>query len=155
MLDAVISHPLCAISTGAILVGAEHGCRNPAASGTFPRVLGHFARERGLFSMEEAVRRMTSLPAQRMGLRDTGRLTRGDWADLVVFDPRTIGDGDWPRSEPQATGIRAVIVSGEIVVRDGNLMPGVSSGRILRRSAGAQRQPDVFQESETLQAAVG
>ena len=58
------------ISTGAILVGADHGYRNPGASGAFPRVLGHFARERGLFSMEEAVRRMTSFPTQRMGLRD-------------------------------------------------------------------------------------
>jgi N-acyl-D-amino-acid deacylase len=137
----VISHPLCAISTGAILVGGDDGCRNPAASGAFPRVLGHFARERGLFSMAEAVRRMTSLPAQRMGLRDTGMLTRGDWADVVVFDPGRIGAAGWPCRDVQPTGIRAVVVSGQIVVRDGKVIPGVSPGRILRRSADGRISP--------------
>ncbi len=152
VLEAVISHPSCAISTGAILVGADHGYRNPAASGAFPRVLGHFARERGLFSMEEAVRRMTSFPAQRMGLRDAGTISEGYWADLVVFDPRTVGDSDWPRSEPQATAIRAVVVSGEVVVRDGKVIPGLSPGRILRRSASVRLQPDSVHKSEPIQA---
>jgi N-acyl-D-amino-acid deacylase len=152
VLEAVISHPSCAISTGAILVDADHRYRNPAASGAFPRVLGHFARERGLFSMEEAVRRMTSFPAQRMGLRDAGTLSEGCWADLVVFDPRTVGDSDWPRSEPQAAGIRAVVVSGEVVVRDGKVIPGLSPGRILRRSAGVRHQPGGVHKSEPIRA---
>src|SRR5690606_902289 len=65
---------------------------HPRLWGAFPRVLGHYARERKLFSLQEAVRRMTALPAARFGLRDRGRLAEGAMADLVLFDPATVKD---------------------------------------------------------------
>jgi N-acyl-D-amino-acid deacylase len=95
-LAAVLSHPLCAFGTNAILLAPDHPCQNPAAHGAFPRVLGHFSRDLGLFSLEEAIRRMTSYPAERIGLTDMGRVAEGSWADVVVFDPETVSDNGWP-----------------------------------------------------------
>lgn len=110
------------------------GFPHPGAYGAFPRVLGHYVRDRGLLRLEEAVRRMTLLPAQRLGLRDRGRVQPGCAADLVVFDPRTVAD----RStfiEPRrfAAGIDAVLINGRPVVRDGGYRPH-PAGRVLRRT---------------------
>ncbi|KYF90912.1 N-acyl-D-amino acid deacylase [Sorangium cellulosum] len=131
-LRAVLSHPLCAFETDAILT--RRGRHNPASFGTFPRVLGHYSRDLGLFRLEEAVRRMTSLPAERIGLRDVGRIVPGHWADLVVFDPATVADNTTPgRAEAPPSGIRAVLITGEEVARDGALTSKTRQGRVLRR----------------------
>ena len=131
-LQAVLSHPLCAFMTDTILT--RHGLQNPASFGTFPRILGRYSRDLGLFSLEEAVHRMTSFPAERMGLSDVGRVAKGVWGDLVVFDPATVADNttsDRPEAPP--TGIRAVLISGQIVAQDGKLVGGQRRGRILRK----------------------
>jgi N-acyl-D-amino-acid deacylase len=131
-LQAVLAHPLCAFMTDTILT--RHGLQNPASFGTFPRILGRYSRDLGLFSLEEAVRRMTSFPAQRMELADVGRVAQGAWGDLVVFDPETVADNtasDCPEASP--TGIHAVLISGRVVARDGKLVGGQRRGRILRR----------------------
>ncbi|WP_437977117.1 amidohydrolase family protein [Sorangium sp. So ce295] len=131
-LRAVLSHPLCAFETDAILT--RRGQHNPASFGTFPRVLGHYSRDAGLFRLEEAVRRMTSLPAERIGLRDVGRILPGHWADLVVFDPATVADNTTPRrADAPPTGIRAVLITGEVVAQDGALTSKTRQGRLLRR----------------------
>jgi N-acyl-D-amino-acid deacylase len=90
--------------------------RHPRGAGTFPRVLGRFVRERGWLSLEEAIRKMTSLPAWRLGLKDRGRVAAGYVADLVLFDPATVIDNA-TFTEPfrLSTGIVGVWVSGERV----------------------------------------
>lgn len=131
-LRAVLSHPLCAFETDAILT--RRGRHNPASFGTFPRVLGHYSRDLGLFRLEEAVRRMTSLPAERLGLRGVGRIVPGHWADLVVFDPAAVADNTTPgRADAPPSGIRAVLITGEVVAQDGALTSKTRQGRLLRR----------------------
>ncbi|WP_438015931.1 amidohydrolase family protein [Sorangium sp. So ce315] len=132
-LRAVLSHPLCAFETDAILT--RRGRHNPASFGTFPRVLGHYSRDLGLFRLEEAVRRMTSLPAERIGLREVGRIVPGHRADLVVFDPATVADNTTSgRADAPPSGIRAVLITGEVVAQDGALTSKTRQGRLLRRS---------------------
>ena len=108
---------------------------HPRLWGTFPRVLGHYARDEGLFSLEEAVRKMTGLPASRFGLTDRGVLRAGAVADLVLFDPETVIDNatfDAPTAPAQ--GIELVIVAGRSVWRDG-ATTGARPGRAIRLQA--------------------
>jgi N-acyl-D-amino-acid deacylase len=133
-LRTLLSHPWASIETDAILTG--RGVPHPAAYGAFPRVLGHFARDSGLFSTEEAVRKMTALPAERLGLRGRGRIADGYAADLVVFDPNTVADNTTFR-QPAAppTGIEHVFVNGQPVVEEGRVTTSARAGRVLRRGA--------------------
>lgn len=106
---------------------------HPRLWGTFPRVLGHYARDAGLFPIEEAVRRMTALPAARFGLTGRGRLAPGGFADIVVFDPETILDrATFDEPARPAAGIDTVLVNGRPVWRDG-APTGERPGRALRR----------------------
>jgi N-acyl-D-amino-acid deacylase len=104
---------------------------HPRSFGTFPRVLARYVREQKLLTLEDAVRKMTALPADRAGLADRGRIGLGQKADLVLFDPQTIADTatfDRPRSAP--LGIRAVFVNGVLTVENGR-PTGARAGRIL------------------------
>lgn len=131
-LRAVLSHPRCAFETDAILTRRGH--QNPASFGTFPRVLGRYSRDLGLFSLEEAVRRMTSMPAERIGLKDVGRIAPGRHADLVVFNPAEVADNTtMEKTEAAPSGIRAVLVTGEVMAQDGALVSKARKGRVLRR----------------------
>lgn len=134
-LRAILSHRLCTIGTNA--ASTRTGPQNPSVTGAFPRVLGRYARDLGLMSLEEAVRRMTSLPAARLGLTGMGRVAAGYRADLTLFDPDRIGDPAEPeRPEALPVGVRAVLVSGVPVVEDGVVHEGVLPGRVLRRPGG-------------------
>ena len=105
---------------------------HPRLWGTFPRVLGHYARDVGLFSLEEAVRRMSGLPAAQFGLTDRGILRAGAHADLVLFDPETIADrATWETPTEPAAGIELVMVNGRVTWRDG-LSTENRPGRALR-----------------------
>ena len=96
-------------------------------------MLGHYARELGLFAMEEAVRRMTSLPAERFGLTGRGRLKQNYAADLVLFDPKTVKDrATFEDPKQVSAGIVAVWVNGKTVWHDGKAT-GARPGRALRR----------------------
>jgi len=131
-LRTVLSHPLCSFMTDTILT--QQGRHNPASFGTFPRILGTYSRDQGLFSLEEAVRRMTSFPSDRIGLKDVGRVAQGLWADLVVFDPKKVADNTRrDRADAPPSGIRAVVLSGKVVVQEGRLVNGTRCGRVLRR----------------------
>ena len=108
---------------------------HPRLWGCFPRVLGHCARALGLFSMEEAVRRMTGLPARRFGIPDRGVLREGAFADLVLFDPQTVADtATFEAPISPAAGIDLVMVAGRAVWRDG-AATGARPGRAIRLQA--------------------
>jgi N-acyl-D-amino-acid deacylase len=108
------------------------GIPHPRTYGTFPRVFGRFVRGRRTLTIEEAVYRMTALPARQFGLRERGTIARGGWADLVVFDPEAIVDrATYADPFVQATGIDHVYVNGRAVMRDG-AATGARPGRVLR-----------------------
>jgi len=105
---------------------------HPRSYGTFPRVLGEYAREQRTITLPQAVHKMTGLPARRLGLRDRGEIKVGARADLVVFDARRVGDVatyDDPHRYP--TGIEQVVVNGRFVIKDGE-HTGSLPGRVLR-----------------------
>jgi N-acyl-D-amino-acid deacylase len=131
-LEAVLSHDLCLFETDAAVKST--GYPNPASLGTFPRILGRFVRERGLFGLEDAIRRMTSASAERFGIGDRGVLARGKAADLVIFDPAAVSDSPPVFARPAARprGIRHVFVNGRQVVRDSRFVKGSPAGRVLR-----------------------
>lgn len=107
---------------------------HPRMTGTFPRVLAKYVREEAVLSIEEAVRKMTSLPAQTFGLKRKGLLKEGLDADLVIFDPHTVKDGstyEEPNRPPQ--GIFNVFVNGQLAAENGHIR-GATSGQVLRRN---------------------
>jgi N-acyl-D-amino-acid deacylase len=106
---------------------------HPRLWGTFPRVLGHYCRELGLFPLEEAVRRMTGVPASVFGLENRGVIREGAFADLVVFDPeRVIDQADFTDPKQPSIGIELVLVNGRPVWREA-AWTGERPGRLLRR----------------------
>lgn len=108
------------------------GKPHPRAYGTFPRILGHYVRETRLLSLEEAVRKMTSLPAQRVGLQHRGLLKPGFFADVTVFDPKTVIDkATFENPHQYSEGIRLVLVNGRAVWENG-AFAGNYPGRPLR-----------------------
>ena len=126
-----LSHPGRSLVTDAWDIGK--GSPHPGAYGAYPRVLGHYVMERRILTLEEAIRKMTSLPASRMGLARRGVVREGAFADLVVLDPRRVRERATcadPRVYPD--GIEQVFVNGRGAVRDGRLT-GEQAGRVLRR----------------------
>ena len=110
-LRQLLAHPRAAVISNAALTAA--GVPNPAAYGAFPRLLGRYARDHPIFPLEKAVRRATSLPADRIGLRDAGRIAEGYRADLVILDPATVADSGWPGQPPgPPAGIHGVLIAG-------------------------------------------
>lgn len=99
---------------------AEHGPVHPRGYGTYPRVLGKYVRDEGVLTLEEAIRKMTSAVASRLNLRERGLLQPGYYADVVIFDPATVGDrATFANPHQISTGIRDVWVNGARVVADG------------------------------------
>ena len=137
-VDRVLGHPLVMVgSDGASMAPTGRAAEarpHPRSYGTFARVLGLYTRERGVFDLPTAVRKMTSMPADQIGLADRGRVARGKKADLVVFDAATVEDTatfEDPHRYP--VGIHHVLVNGVSVVQDGT-HTGARPGRALRRS---------------------
>lgn len=126
----VMAHPSTMIGSDGLPMG---GKPHPRLYGTFPRVIGHYARESGLMPLEEAIHRMTAMPAKKFHLADRGVIREGAFADLVIFDAKVILDTATyadPRRYP--AGISHVFVNGTGVVRDGAHI-GARPGRALRR----------------------
>jgi len=110
------------------------GKPHPRYYGTFPRVLGKYAREEKLFSLSTAVKKMTSMPARKLGLSNRGLLAKDCYADIVVFNPETVMDNATfvnPHQFP--SGIEYVIVNGKITVNQGT-HTGARAGTVLRHS---------------------
>jgi len=132
-MEIVLRSPLSSFCSDSWATAPRMGGKpHPRVYGTFPRVLGRYVRERRILSLEEAVRKMTSLPAGKLGLQDRGLIREGFWADIVVFDPNTVMDKATyqdPHQYPQ--GIHYVIVNGQVVVERGN-HTGRLPGKVLR-----------------------
>jgi N-acyl-D-amino-acid deacylase len=123
-------------SDGAIAVPGDSA--HPRYTGTFPRVLGHYVRELHILTLEDAVRKMTSAPADFLGLQGRGRLAVGAAADIVVFDPALVIDrSTWKNPTAPPVGISDVIVNGILVLKDGK-MTGKAPGEYLKRGGGSQ-----------------
>ena len=151
-LQAVWRHPLCMISSDGLVQPlprpGDDASYWPCSFGEYTGLLERFVRDRPVLRLEEAVRKMTSLPAQRFGLWDRGVLRPGARADVVVFDLEQVRDratNPWPHSYPfenipprYAEGIDYVFVNGEAVVWEG-VHTGVRSGRVLRGPGGRRR----------------
>jgi N-acyl-D-aspartate/D-glutamate deacylase len=129
----LLSDPDCCVMTD--IVGADFDHGNPVAYGAFPKVLGLFARERGLMTQEEAVRRMTSLPAEQMQLRDRGVIRRGAHADITIFDPERVASRA-SFSDPcrRAEGIEQVLINGRVVLDGATYDARALAGSVLRRT---------------------
>lgn len=127
-VDRVMQHAQsCIASDGSVFEFGE-GNPHPRSYGCFPRVLRHYVRERKLLTLEEAIRKMTSLPAARMRWENRGVLRKGAWADVVVLDPATVTDqATFATPHRYSTGVNDVIVRGRAVLADGKLtgeLPG-------------------------------
>lgn len=131
-LEKVLAKDYCLFETDALVKAA--GFPNPAAAGTFPRLLGTYVRDKQLFSLENAIHRMTGASAARFGLHDTGTLEKGKAADIVCFDPETVGyaydDPSRPPEKPE--GIKHVFLNGKQVVNTGAYVEPLKAGRVIR-----------------------
>jgi len=116
-LRKIISHPRASICTDAIITG--RGLPHPATYGTFPKVLGYFCRDLRLFTMEEAVRKMTSANLQRFGIRDRGLIREECFADITIFDETIVSEkGTYLDPAHFPEGIKYVVINGTIVLQN-------------------------------------
>ena len=132
-----LSHPLGMIGSDGLAISPTgiHGSEqhHPRFYGTYPRILGRYVREQSIMSLETAVEKMSGMPAERLGLKDRGRVEEGLVADLAVFDPDTVIDrSSFEDPHQLAGGVPHVFVAGEPVVSDG-AHTGARPGRVLRR----------------------
>ncbi len=141
-LERILAHPLGMVCSdgGAFAIDGptRRGSPHPRGAGTFPRILGRYVRERRVLTLPEAIRKMTSMPADRLHLPQRGRLLPGMFADVVAFDPATVADTatfEQPFAYP--VGIPLVIVNGTVALRDGARSP-TQTGRALRSAASSR-----------------
>ena len=134
-VERIMRHPSVAVAADSGLLDPERGGRpHPRGYGNNARVLGHYVRERQVLPLEEAVRRMTSLPAEHFRLAGRGRIAPGAAADLVLFDPKTVRDvATFDAPHAYAAGIPHVVVNGVLVVR-GGAQTGARPGVVIARS---------------------
>ena len=132
-VEAIMSHPQTMIASDGRLVALGDGHPHPRWYGTFPRVLGLYSRERGILELEEAVLKMTFMPAKRIGLAKRGQVKIGWFADLVVFDSETIIDrATFQNPHQYPVGIEWVLVNGKIALANGDYRD-LRSGKVLRK----------------------
>ena len=135
----ILSHPLSMVGTDASGMDTTAELDDPQAGahprgwGTYPKVLGEYVREEKVLSLEEAIRKMTSLPASFLNLNDRGMIKKGFWADLLLFDPKTIASrATFEKPCEAPAGIRAVFVNGQKVIEEGEFQ-NMYPGRVLHR----------------------
>ena len=129
-----IAHPLLMIGSDSLALATGQGGKpHPRTYGTFPRVLGKYVRDERLLSLEEGVRKMTSMAAETFGLSDRGVLAASKAADITIFDAATVADqATFDAPHQYSTGIDYVIVNGQVVVEHGVQHP-VLPGQVLRK----------------------
>ncbi len=130
-IQRVLRHPASMIASDGQVVAFGRASPHPRSYGTFVRVLGRYVRDLKVLGLEDAIRRMSSYPAQRIGLTDRGILREGMKADLVMFDPETVRDmSTFERPHQYAQGVSLVLVNGQIAFENG-AMTAARSGRVL------------------------
>ena len=133
-VERIMRHPMVAVASDSGVIAFGSGVPHPRGMGNTVRVLGRYVRERKVVSLEEAVRKMTSLPANQFALAGRGAIRVGAAADLVVFNPDKVGDvATFAAPHAYPTGISTVIVNGTLAVRAGEPV-GARSGQVIRRS---------------------
>lgn len=131
-VDLIMQHPMTSIASDGPLTVFGVGSPHPRTYGTFARVLGSYVRDRNILSLEEAVRKMTSLPAQILSIKGRGLIKEGYFADIAIFDPKTIIDkATFEDPHQYAVGVSSVIVNGVIVIDQG-IHNGNKPGKVLR-----------------------
>lgn len=131
----ILAHPLSMIETDGDPVGLGEGYPHPRSYGAFPRVLARYVRELKVITLEEAIKKMTSAPAQRIGQRERGLIRSGMYADVVVFDPEFIQDlATYTDPHRYSVGVVHLLVNGVPVIRNGALT-GERPGRVLKRGS--------------------
>lgn len=129
----ILRHPSTMIASDGEVPVFGRNSPHPRSYGTFARVLGRYVREQKMLTLEDAVRKMTSMPALRVSIRDRGLLRAGMKADLVIFDPATIIDrATFEKPHQYADGVSHVLVNGVLVLDEGK-MTGARPGRVLKR----------------------
>jgi N-acyl-D-amino-acid deacylase len=136
-VEAILRHPATIIVSDAQTLAPDgplsQGLPHPRAYGTYPRVLGYYVRERNSLTWEEAVHKMSAMPAERLDLEARGLIRQGYFADLMVFDPQMIADrATYTDPHRYPTGIQHVLVNGEFALRDGE-QTEARAGQVLRR----------------------
>ena len=128
----IMRQPWVSVASDGSAINLEAaGVPHPRNYGTVPRVLGHYVRDEGVLGLEDAVRKMTSLPAQVLGLADRGQVREGFVADIAVFDPARIAEtNSFENPKSSAIGIPYVLVNGTLVIDDGE-HTGARPGRVL------------------------
>lgn len=130
-VERVMQYPWTMVASDGEVAVFGRGVIHPRSYGTFARVLGLYVREKRLLRLEDAVRKMSSLPAHRLGLYDRGLLRPGIKADVVIFDPATVADkAEFGKPHQYAIGFSHVIVNGQFVIDDGRVTEH-SPGRVL------------------------
>ncbi|HUQ79716.1 MAG TPA: D-aminoacylase [Gemmatimonadaceae bacterium] len=139
-VERIMRHPQTMIASDGRLTFPGDGHPHPRWYGTFPRVLGHYVREKHVLTLEEGVHKMTGMPAARLGLADRGLVKERTHADLVVFDAATIADqATYEKPHQYPVGIDYVLVNGKPVV-DGGKFTDTRAGVVLKRARGATRR---------------
>jgi len=132
-VERIMQHPQTMIASDGRLVKPGMGHPHPRWYGTFPRVLGHYVREKRIISLPQAIYKMTKLPAITLGLKDRGLIKEKMKADIVIFDPKTINDKatfENPHQYPE--GINFVIINGEISI-DNGIFQHLKAGEVLKK----------------------
>lgn len=131
-LQRIMQYPFSMTASDAGIVEFGKNMPHPRAYGTNARVLGMYVREKKIIGLEEAIRRMTSLPAQKFKFKDRGLIREGMVADVVVFDPATVNDqATFQKPHAYSTGFRYVVVNGQLVIEEGK-HNGTRSGQVIR-----------------------
>jgi len=131
-VERILRYPWAMVASDGSVTEFGVGVPHPRSYGTNARVLGRYVREKNTIRLEEAIRKMTSLPAQRFRLADRGQLRAGAWADVVVFDPKTVRDvATFAKPHAYSEGFSHVLVNGVVVIEDGK-HTGARPGQILR-----------------------
>ena len=136
MIDLILRNPLPMIASDGF--GFETGNSHPRSAGTHARILGLYVRERHITTLDDAIRKMTLMPAQRLearvpAMKNKGRIRPGADADIDVFDPENVRDrSTYERGKAASEGVRYLLVNGKFVIRDGKLDPNAAPGKPVR-----------------------
>lgn len=130
----IMQHPMVMVASDGALLEPGVGHPHPRGYGTFPRVLGYYVREQGVIDLQTALRKMTSMPADRLGITDRGYIKEGMKADITVFNPETVIDkGTFEDPHHYPEGIDYVIVNGKLTIDQGELTKE-RAGQVLRKN---------------------